>query len=121
MNTLTELVLGDGVWVHVTARFGAHWEVPAFNVARQVHLVSGFNLVMWTGPDQTPIVEAIGGLVNALEALFVYDSSAQRFLSIHAATYDTFNTRRHIDSAADHRQVGRQAFAAWREAAGVAA
>ncbi len=46
--------------------------------------------------------------------------SAQRFLSVHAATYNTFNTHRHLDSAADHRQARSQAFAAWREAAGIA-
>jgi putative transposase len=47
--------------------------------------------------------------------------SAQRFLSLHATTDNAFNTRRHLISAADHRQVRSQAFVAWREAAGIAA
>jgi putative transposase len=47
--------------------------------------------------------------------------SAQRFLALHAATYNAFNTRRHLISAADHRQARSQAFVAWRQAAGIAA
>jgi len=31
--------------------------------------------------------------------------SAQVFLSLHATTYNAFNTRRHLISAADHRQA----------------
>src|SRR6202043_667618 len=37
--------------------------------------------------------------------------SAQRFLSTHAATYNTFNVQRHLISARTH-----QAFRAWRSA-----
>jgi len=47
--------------------------------------------------------------------------AAQRFLSLHAVTYNVFKTRRHLNSAADHRNCRRQAFATWREAAGIAA
>jgi transposase-like protein len=31
--------------------------------------------------------------------------SAQRFLSVHAATYNTFNVQRHLISAKTHRQI----------------
>jgi len=47
--------------------------------------------------------------------------AAQRFLSLHAATYNAFNTRRHFISAADHRNRRNQAFTIWREAARTAA
>jgi hypothetical protein len=37
---------------------------------------------------------------------------AQRFLSIHASVYDNFNTGRHLISAANHRQLRSESFAA---------
>jgi len=47
--------------------------------------------------------------------------SAQRFLSLHAAAYNTFNCRRHLTGAAEHRNLRDRAFGTWREAAGIAA
>ncbi len=47
--------------------------------------------------------------------------SAQRFLSIHAAIYNTFNTRRHLTTAYEHRERRDEAFLRWREAVGIAA
>ncbi len=47
--------------------------------------------------------------------------SAQRFLSMHAATYNTFTVPRHLVTARTHRLFRAGAFAAWRNAAGVAA
>ena len=41
--------------------------------------------------------------------------SAQRFLSIHAATYNTFNVRRHLTSARTHRAFRASAVQTWRE------
>ncbi len=52
---------------------------------------------------------------------FKSPGSAQRFLSIHAAVYNNFNTCRHLISAANHRPLRSEAFAAWRRAAGIAA
>ncbi len=46
--------------------------------------------------------------------------AAQRFLSLHGATYNVFNSRRHFISAADHRHHRGHAFTIWCEAAGVA-
>ena len=43
--------------------------------------------------------------------------SAQRFLSIHAAFYNHFNTRRHLISASEHRALRNQALTSWREKA----
>ncbi len=47
--------------------------------------------------------------------------SAQRFLSLHAATYNTFTVPRHLVSARTHRLFRAEAFEAWRNAAGVRA
>ena len=41
--------------------------------------------------------------------------SAQRFLSTHAATYNTFNVQRHLTSATTHRAFRTSAMQAWRE------
>ena len=47
--------------------------------------------------------------------------SAQQFLSMHAATYNLFNTDRHLTNARTHRQVRAEALAAWRIAASATA
>ena len=47
--------------------------------------------------------------------------SAQRFLSLHALTYNVFTVPRHLVSARTHRLFRAEAFEAWRNAAGVAA
>jgi putative transposase len=47
--------------------------------------------------------------------------SAQPFLATQAAVASDFITCRHLISAATHRQVRAEAFAAWREAAELAA
>jgi transposase-like protein len=46
--------------------------------------------------------------------------SAQRFLSTHAATYNTFNVQRHLTSARTHRTLRAAAMTTWREAAAAA-
>ena len=47
--------------------------------------------------------------------------SAQRFLSLHTATSNTFTVPRHLVSARTHRLFRAEAFEAWRSAAGVGA
>jgi putative transposase len=46
--------------------------------------------------------------------------SAQRFLSFHAATYNTFNVQRHLNSAKTHRAFRASAMQTWREATAAA-
>jgi putative transposase len=41
--------------------------------------------------------------------------SAQRFLSTHAATYNTFNVQRHLTSAKTHRAFRASAMQTWDE------
>jgi transposase-like protein len=52
---------------------------------------------------------------------FKSPGSAQQFLSLHAATYNTFSVLHHLlVSARTHRLLQAEAFVAWRSAAGVA-
>jgi putative transposase len=46
--------------------------------------------------------------------------SAQKFLSAHAAVYNTFNVQRHIMSARSHRVLRTAAMSTWREVVAVA-
>jgi putative transposase len=41
--------------------------------------------------------------------------SAQKFLSAHAAMYNTFNVQRHLTSAQSHRVLRAAATSTWRE------
>ncbi len=45
--------------------------------------------------------------------------SAQGYLSLHAATYNTFTVPRHLVTARTHRLFRDEAFEAWRNAAGI--
>ena len=45
--------------------------------------------------------------------------SAQRFLSLHAATYNTFTVPRHLTTARTYRLFRAEAFEAWRNATGI--
>ncbi len=42
--------------------------------------------------------------------------SAQKFLSTHAAVYNTFNVQRHLTSARTHRTLRAAAMSTWRDA-----
>ncbi len=42
--------------------------------------------------------------------------SAQRFLSMHAAVFNTFNVQRHLTSAQTHRTLRAEAMNTWRDA-----
>jgi hypothetical protein len=42
--------------------------------------------------------------------------SAQRFVSVHAAAYNTFNVQRHLVSRTTHRRFRTAAYQTWREA-----
>jgi len=41
---------------------------------------------------------------------------AQKFLTTHAAVYNTFNVQRHLASAQTHRALRAAAMTTWREA-----
>lgn len=48
--------------------------------------------------------------------LFICPSSAQRFLTTHAAIYNTFYTQRHLITRSSLRTFRAEAFAAWQAA-----
>ena len=47
---------------------------------------------------------------------FKSQGSAQRFISTHAAVYNTFNVQRHLTSASTHRNFRAAAMDVWRAA-----
>ena len=51
---------------------------------------------------------------------FKSPGAAQRFLSIHAATYNTFNHQRHILSRPTFKRLKIQPFEAWLAATALA-
>ena len=51
---------------------------------------------------------------------FKSSGSAQKFLSTHAAVYNTFNVQRHLTSAQTHRTLRAAAMNTWREATAAA-
>ena len=54
------------------------------------------------------------------QAIWLYlrlgPGSAQKFLSTHAAVYNTFNVQRHLTSAQTHRTLRAAAMDTWRTA-----
>ena len=79
LNTLSDLALGDGVWINVSE--ASTWLQPAFGAARTVSLSAGFTLATWTGPDAMPVEDAVAETAGNLESLFTWDAVAQTFLS----------------------------------------
>ena len=57
---------------------------------------------------------------GAQDAAVQEPGSAQKFLSTHAAVYNTFNVQRHLTSAQTHRTLRAAAMNTWREAAAAA-
>jgi putative transposase len=49
-----------------------------------------------------------------------YFDNAQKFLSTHAAAYNTFNAQHHLTSAKSHRVLRAAAITTWREAVAAA-
>ena len=62
--------------------------------------------------------DATAGAQNA--AVWKSPGSAQKFLSTHAAVYNTFNVQRHLTSAQTHRTLRAAAMDTWRTAVAAA-
>ncbi len=92
INTLSELVLGDALWIQVADPAGAVWTQPDFDEARAVVLSAGLNLAMWTGPDGTPVADALGAIAGATSQVLVWDTSTKTFRSFNRALPAALNT-----------------------------
>ena len=57
---------------------------------------------------------------GAQDAAFKSAGSARRFLSTHAAVYNTFNVERHLTSAQTHRVLRAAAMDTWQTAVAAA-
>jgi hypothetical protein len=79
-NEVESLGFGVGVWVLVENDEGVVWSRPVVDVAREVALEVGFNLVTWT-LAAAPVVEAVASLGNAVTAIYAWDPIARAFLS----------------------------------------
>jgi Raf kinase inhibitor-like YbhB/YbcL family protein len=90
INTLDEMALGDGVWANLSQ--AATWLQPPFVEARAVPLAIGFNLVMWTGPDDIPVADAVVAIASSLDGLFMWDAGAQQFLTYRPTALAFLNT-----------------------------
>lgn len=92
INTLSELVLGDALWIQIADPNGAVWTQPDFDEARIVPLSAGLNLAMWTGPDGTVLTNALGAIAGVTTQVLVWDASSRTFRSFNTALPAALNT-----------------------------
>ena len=55
-------------------------------------LITGFNLVAWTGSDNTPIADAVAALGDALQSIFLWEARAERYLTFGPSAPDFLNS-----------------------------
>ena len=91
VNSLDQLRQGDGVWVNMGSNSGV-WTQPSLSGPRDVPLEADFNLVFWSGPSGTSVVEAIAGIGDAVDVLFLWAAASQQFLSFNSALPIVLNT-----------------------------
>lgn len=92
LNTLQQLQRNEGVWVHASTAGVTTWPQPRTTGARVLRLQPGYNLVVWTGPDDTPITWAISGIRRTVVSAWKWDAATQRFLTHDPRLPDTLNT-----------------------------
>ena len=97
LNTLTELTFGDAFWMFVSNSAGTTWMQPASSGAREVSVPTGVSLRLWTGPDGTPMEQAVASIAGMLESAFLWDAGAQQFESYRPNLPPAFNTVETID------------------------
>ena len=91
LTTLQVVTAGAGLWMFVDDPEGTLWLQPPIQDAREVSLETGFNLVMWTGPE-TDVAQAVASIGGALRAMFIWDPLGQAFLSFNPALPSQLNT-----------------------------
>ena len=90
LNSLGTIPTGAGVWL--LAEQAVTWSQPRLDGARSVPLLTGFNLVAWTGSDNTPIAGAVAALGGALESIFLWEARAERYLTFRPAAEAFLNS-----------------------------
>ncbi len=78
-NEVESLGFGVGVWVFVEDPGGVVWSRPLVDVAREVALEAGFNLVTWS-LGEAPVGEALASMGDAVVAAYAWDPIAGTFL-----------------------------------------
>ena len=78
VNTLSHLSQGTAVWIHLTR--DAAWPQPRQTAAARLPLQAGLNLVTWSGPDGTPVAQAVASVGGALRAVYRWDQRTARYL-----------------------------------------
>ena len=87
------------------------------------HLIEPAACAPASGWEKGQVENQVGNLRDRMfrpEPRVKSAGSAQKFLSIHAALYKTFNLQRHLTSAQTRRTLRAAAMGAWREAVAVA-
>ena len=79
LNDLNDLVAGMGLWVLANGR--GTWVQPTIASPLAIDLAAGFNLVVWTGEDGTPVENGVTSLGEDLELLAMWDAENQKFLT----------------------------------------
>ena len=97
LNTLTELDFADAFWILVTDPAGTTWPQPAFSDAREVPVPTGISLHLWTGPNGTPIEQAVATIAGVLETVFLWDVATQQFQSYRPDLPPVLNTAETVD------------------------
>ena len=90
VNDLEELEAGTGLWV--LAGGAGSWEQPLPDAPLAIPLLPGFNLVVWSGANNTPIAEALASLGSAVEGVFTWDAQAQAFRTFNPSLPAALNT-----------------------------
>ncbi len=85
LNSLDVLHEGEAVWIYSTAAGPRTWTQPGLRHQRAIDLQPGFNFVAWTGPDGTPVAQAIAELGSAVIRVTAWDAARQRFLTFDPA------------------------------------
>ncbi len=91
LNSLQTVQAGAGAWILVRNPLGALWELPALTGPREVSLLPGYNLVLWSGPDGTAVASAIAPLGEAFQSLYRWDAERQRYQSARPGGLSLFN------------------------------
>ena len=96
VNSLDQLSLGEGFWIQIGAG-GATWTQPGFTAARTLDLVASLQLATWTGPDGTPLADALGEIGASVLRVLVWDVAAGAFRSFTAALPPALNDLTTLD------------------------